>query len=71
MFEKVGDIVGAGNEVGVGEMNGGNEVEVSIMVDLSVDDGTMERGIDEVEREDEPWATKVNITSPLLIFVSI
>lgn len=47
-FEKVGDIVETCNEVGVGIMNGGSEVEVLILAVSMADDKIIETRTDEV-----------------------
>ena len=49
IFKKVGNVVEAGNDVGIGEMSGANEVEVSLTVVSNVVEVMIETGTDEVE----------------------
>lgn len=54
MFEKVGGIVGVGNEDGIGEENDGKEVKVSMRVVLMVEDRTNVIEIEDGSTEDVP-----------------
>lgn len=71
MFEKVSEMVDEGNEDGIGEENGGMEVEVLIRVVLIVEDKISVVEIDMVSTEDIPGASLCFIPSPILSFVSI
>lgn len=67
----MGEIVQAGNEIRVGVINGGREVEMSIIVVSIVEERTSEMGTYEVTIRGLPGDSNVDVPSPLLTFVSI